>query len=71
MDEVVVGRTGAQRDRGEDMSGLTVRERRLLVAAIFALRAYRMIFPTSHWNTADRFAFGRLEREIDRYRRAR
>ncbi len=52
------------------MSKLTVRERRLLVAAKIALLAYRGIFGSSFWNTRDRWAFARLEHEIERMERS-
>ena len=52
------------------MSKLTVRERRLLVAAKIALSAYRGIFGSSFWNNRDRWAFARLEKEIKRMERS-
>lgn len=51
------------------MSKLTVRERRILVAAKLALHAYREIFGNSCWNDLDRWAFSRLGREIKRMER--
>lgn len=45
---------------------MTVRERRLLIAAKIALAAYRGIFGRSCWNAFDRRAFAILEGEIDR-----
>lgn len=52
------------------MSNLTVRERRLLVAAKLALMAYRRIFGSSWWNSYDRKAFCRLDKEIRRLERS-
>lgn len=45
---------------------MTFREKRMLVALVIALRAYRRIFGNSCWNELDRRAFQLVEKTIKR-----